>query len=369
MKIALVHDYLTQYGGGERVLEAFSEIWPEAPIFTLVYDARLTGGRFEKKEIHTSFLQKIPFVKSKHRLFLFLMPIAVEQFDLSDYDVVLSDSASYAKGVITKPSTLHICYCHTPTRYAWDDSHRYIKEARYSYWIKKLVPLAVNYIRLWDREAALRVDKFIANSYFVKKRITKYYGRESEVIHPPVSVDGFEASDSVDDYFLMVGRFLPYKKFDLAIETFNRLSWPLKIMGDGPERRRLLRMANHNVEFLGSQSDDVLRRCYSKCRALIFPQEEDFGIVALEAMASGRPVIAYRAGGALEIVEEGATGMFFNEQNADSLAECLERFNYKNFNSAAIQKYASRFDKEIFKDKIKNFIENSYKEFALKYET
>ena len=363
MRIALVHDYLTQYGGGERVLEAFSEIWPEAPIFTLVYDARLTGGRFENKEIHTSFLQKIPLVKSKHRLFLFLMPIAVEQFDLSDYDIVLSDSASYAKGVITKPSTFHICYCHTPTRYAWDDSHRYIKEAGYPYLIKKLVPLAINYIRLWDREAASRVDKFIANSNFIKKRIVKYYGKESEVIHPPVSADNFSISDNIDDYFLMVGRFLPYKKFDLAIETFNRLGWPLKIIGDGPERRRLLRMANGNIEFLGIQSDEVLRGYYSRCRALIFPQEEDFGIVALEAMASGRPVIAYRAGGALEIVEEGATGMFFNEQNMNSLIECLKRFNHKNFNSAAIKEYALRFDKEIFKDKIKRFVEERYGEF------
>lgn len=363
MRIALVHDYLTQYGGGERVLEAFSEIWPEAPIFTSVYNAGLTGGRFEGKEIHTSFLQKIPLAASKHRLFLFFMPIAVEQFDLSDYDVVLSDSASYAKGVITKPSTLHICYCHTPTRYAWDDSHRYIKEAGYSYLIKKLVPLAINYIRLWDKEAASRVDMFIANSCFVKKRIAKYYGKESEVIYPPVSVGDFEVSDSIEDYFLMVGRFLPYKKFDLAIEVFNRLGWPLKIIGDGPERRRFLRMAKRNIEFLGNQSDDVLRGYYSRCRALIFPQEEDFGIVALEAMASGRPVIAYRGGGALETVEEGSTGMFFSGQNSGSLSECLKGFNYKKFNSAVIRERALRFDKEIFKEKIRRFVEEKHGEF------
>lgn len=363
MRIALVHDYLTQYGGAERVLEAFGEIWPEAPIFTLAYSKKLTGNKFASREIHTSFLQKIPFVKSNHRAFLFLMPIAAEQLDLSEYDVVLSDSSSYAKGIITKPSTLHICYCHTPLRYAWDDSHKYIRESGYPYIIKKLIPLAINYLRIWDREAAFRVDKFIVNSKFVKRRVKKYYNAESDIIYPPVETDLFEVGNGPDDYFLMVGRFLPYKKFDIAIKAFNKLGWPLKIIGDGPERRKLLRMANRNIEFLGISSNETLRKCYSNCRALIFPQEEDFGIVALEAMASGRPVVAYRGGGALETVKEGITGSFFDEQSSESLIECLKNFDYRSFDKDAVRNHALEFDKEIFKNKIKGFVEEKYKDF------
>ncbi len=364
MRIALVHDYLTQYGGGERVLEAFMEIWPDAPIFTLLYDKKLTHGRFAGKEIHTSFLQKIPFAKSKHRAFLGLMPLAAEQLDLSDYDVVLSDSASYAKGVITKPSTLHICYCHTPIRYAWDDSHKYIKEFGYPSFIKKLAPIVINYIRLWDKEASTRVDKFLANSHFVKQRINKYYNAESEVIHPPVDTSMLEVADSTDDYFLMLGRFLPYKRFDIVIEAFNKLGWPLKIIGDGPERRKLLRMAGPNVEFLGGLSDWELNRYYSRCKAFLFPQEEDFGIVAVEAMAAGRPVVAYRGGGALEMIKEGVTGMFFDEQTADSLIGCLNNFKKYNFNSYAIRRHALQFDKEIFKERIGDVVNDSYNKFT-----
>lgn len=363
MKIALVHDYLTQYGGAERVLEAFGEIWPEAPIFTLVYSGKLTGQKFSKREINTSFLQKVPFVKSNHRSFLLLMPIAAEQLDLSDYDIILSDSSSYAKGVITKPSTLHICYCHTPLRYAWDDSHRYIRESGYPYLVKKMIPFAINYLRIWDREAAFRVDKFIANSDFVKKRIKKYYNAESRIIHPPVETKLFNVGGGQGDYFLMVGRFLPYKKFNVAIKVFNKLGWPLKIIGDGPERRKLLRMANRNIEFLGIRDDETLKQYYSQCRALIFPQEEDFGIVALEAMASGRPVLAYRSGGALEMVKEGVTGLFFDRQDEESLIECLNEFNHRSFYPSVIREHALKFDKEIFKERIKRFVDDSYGEF------
>lgn len=289
--------------------------------------------------------------------------MAIEQFDLSGYDVVLSDSASYAKGIITKPSTLHICYCHTPLRYAWDDSHRYISESGYPIFIKKIIPLIINYLRIWDREAALRVDKFIANSQFVKNRIQKYYRAGSAVIYPPVSVKNFEISEASDDYFLMVGRFLPYKRFDIAIKAFNELGWPLKIIGDGPERRRLLRMAGRNIEFLGFCDDINLRKYYSRCRALIFPQEEDFGIVALEAMASGRPVIAYRGGGVLEIMKEGITGLFFNKQTSDSLLRCLEGFNDSDFDSKTIRERALLFDRGIFKEKIRKFVDDNYNEF------
>lgn len=368
MRIALIHDYLNQYGGAERVLEAFSEIWPEAPIYTLVYEPKLVHGAFQNKEIHTSFLQKFPFARRHHRPFLFLMPMAVEHFDLSKYDVVISDSASYAKGVITKPCTLHICYCHTPTRYLWDDCHKYTEEFSYSPLIKKIIPLFLNYLRLWDEAAALRVDKFIANSRYVARRIRKYYAREAEVIYPPVETKfslplSPEGRGINSDYFLMVSRFLSYKKIDLAIEAFNQLGSPLIIVGDGRERKNLEKIAKSNIRFTGAVSDEKLKEYYLNCRAFIFPQEEDFGITAVEAMACGKPVIAFRAGGALETVEDGRTGLFFDEQTPESLMMTVKQFEKMTFNSRIISDYAGQFDKEIFKNKIRKFVEESWEEF------
>jgi glycosyltransferase involved in cell wall biosynthesis len=359
MRVALVHDYLNQYGGAERVLEAFSQLFPQAPIYTLLYDKKRTGYAFEGRRIYTSFLQNIPLVKSHHRPFLMLMPLAIEQFDFSQYDLVLSDSASYAKGIITSPQTLHICYCHTPIRYAWDDSHKYIEEFGYSGLIKKVIPFFMNYIRLWDEQAAQRVDKFIANSHFVAKRIKKYYHCQAKVIHPPVKTSLFYLAKQPKNYFLIVGRFLPYKRFDLAIEVFNQLGWPLKIIGDGPERKKLEKKARANIEFVGLVSDDKLKDYYAHCQAFIFPQEEDFGITAVEAMASGRPVIAYQSGGALEIIQSGTTGLFFKEQTPESLIEVLKKFKPADFNPRIIRKRAMEFDQERFKEKIKEFIDKN----------
>jgi glycosyltransferase involved in cell wall biosynthesis len=359
MRVALVHDYLNQYGGAERVLEAFCQIFPKAPIYTLLYDKKRTGLAFEGCRIYTSFLQKVPLVKSHHRPFLMLMPLAIEQFDLSQYDLVISDSASYAKGVVTSPKTLHICYCHTPIRYAWDDSHKYIEEFGYPGPIKKIIPFFMNYIRLWDEQAAQRVDRFIANSHFVAKRIKKYYHRDSTVIHPPVKTNLFHIANRPENYFLMVGRFLPYKRFDLAIEAFNQLGLPLKIIGNGPERKRLQKKAKSNIEFVGLVSDEKLRDYYARCRAFIFPQEEDFGIAAVEAMASGRPVIAYQGGGALEIVQPGVTGLFFQEQTSEHLIEVVRKFNPNDFDPKVIREKAGEFDQERFKARIKGFIDES----------
>ena len=362
MKVALVHDYLNQYGGAEKVLEVFTEIFPNAPIYTLVYDHGLVKRILPGKEIRASFLQKIPFAKSHHRLFPPLMPFAVEGFDLSDYDLVISDSAAFSKGIITKPETLHICYCHTPIRYAWDDSHKYVREFNISFWAKPLVPLFMNYLRLWDREAAFRVDKFICNSKFVATRIKKYYKSDAEVIHPPVDTGKFFPGEKIEKYFLMVGRLLVYKRFDLAIDVFNELGAPLKIIGTGPEMKKLKKRANWNIEFLGDIDDEKLREYYQNCQALIFPQEEDFGIVALEAMACGRPVIAYRGGGALESIKEGETGLFFDEQKVGSLMVAVKKFNPDNFDSRKIHAHAEKFDKNIFREKIKEFIEKAYHE-------
>jgi len=361
MRIALVHDYLNQYGGAERVLEALAELFPNAPIYTLIYDRKITDRILPGRKIRASFLQKFPFVKSHHRFFPPLMPLAVERFDLSEYDLIISDSAAFSKGVITKSDALHICYCHTPTRYAWDDSHKYVREFNMSILAKIFVPFFMNYLRLWDREAAYRVDKFICNSNFVAKRIEKYYKQKATVIYPPVDAEFFIPSFKLaDNYYLMVGRLLVYKRFDIAIEAFNRLELPLKIIGDGPEMKKLKKLANWNIEFLGELEGKKLRNYYQNCQALIFPQEEDFGIVALEAMACGRPVIAYQGGGALESIKQDETGLFFNEQTASSLVEAIKNFHPEKFNPKLIRQHALKFDKEIFKKKIKDFVEESY---------
>jgi len=362
MKIALIHDYLVQYGGAERVLECFTELFPYAPIYTLVYDKEAMHGKFDGKTIKTSFIQKLPFAKKRHRIFPEFMPMAIEQFDLSDYDVVLSDSSSYAKGVITGPQTLHICYMHTPMRYAWDDCQKYTSDFYFPTFIKKLIPFVMNYIRIWDRISIERVDKLIANSNFVSKRIKKYYTRESVVIHPPANVNDFSISEKKGDYFLMVGRLLAYKRFDIAIEAFNELCLPLKIIGRGPELKKLKKMAKSNIQFLGRVPDRKLAKYYAECQAFIFPQEEDFGIVAVEAMASGRPVIAYRGGDIPEHIEENKTGIFFENQTKDDIAACVKKFMDCRFNSEYIRSKSLKFDREIFKSKIKDYLE---KELAI----
>jgi glycosyltransferase involved in cell wall biosynthesis len=360
MKIALVHDYLVQYGGAERVLECFCEIWPYAPIYTLIYDEEKTHGIFKGKRIYTSFLQNFPYSRKNHRIFPPLMPPAIEQFDLSKYDVVLSDSSSYAKGVITPPDVLHICYCHTPMRYAWDDCQKYIEEFGFPKFIKKMVPFFMNYIRVWDRVSADRPDEYIANSNFVAGRIRKYYKKNSIVINPPVDVEKFQIGQKSGDYFLMVGRLMTYKCFDIVIEAFNELGWKLKIIGRGPDFKRLSKIAKPNIVFMGRLSDEELAKTYSEAKAFIFPQEEDFGIVAIEAMASGGPIIAFRGGDIVEHVREGIEGIFFDEQTSDSLIGALKKFDFQKFDPQRIRERALPFDREIFKGRIRDYVENKY---------
>ncbi len=357
MKIALVHDYLVQYGGAERVLEAFAELYPYAPIYTLIHDPESMHGVFVDKRIYTSFLQKYRFVRKHHRLFPPLMPPAIEQFDFSKYDIVLSDSSSYAKGVITRPETLHISYMHTPMRYAWDDCQKYTEDFGFPRLVKKLVPFFMNPIRLWDRVSADRVDRIIANSHFVAARIKKYYRKEAIVIHPPVEINRFDISPVQQDYYLMVGRLIAYKRHDIAIEAFNRLQLPLKIIGRGPELERLKKLAGPTVQFLGRVDEAKLPRYYAECRGFIFPQEEDFGIVAIEALASGRPLIAYRGGDIPEHMQEEKMGVFFEEQTSEAIVEAVGRFQSMNFDSAYIRSRVLHFDKEIFKAKIKDYVE------------
>ena len=362
MRVALIHDHLAQDGGAEKVLKALSDIFPEAPIYTLLYEKKNVDKYFKDKHIETSIIQKLPGGVKHYQWYMPFMPMAVEFFDLRKFDLVISDASAFAKGAITSPDALHICYCHTPTRYLWDYTHQYIKELKYNKYFKKVISLVLNYIRLWDKSAADRVDKYIANSRTAQKRITKYYRRRSQVIYPPVDIDKFYVSNNTEDYFLIGGRLAPYKRVDLAIEAFIKTGNKLKIFGNGVDLPRLKNMAgnNSNIEFLGRVDDKEKARLYSKCQAFINPQEEDFGITVIEAMASGRPVIAYRKGGAAETVVENVTGKFFNKQTAEDLVEVLKNFNSRGFNPKVIREYAEKFSTERFKDEIKRFINNEY---------
>jgi len=359
MKIALVHDYLVQYGGAERVLQAFREIFPDAPIYTIIHDPESVHGRFSDARVYTSFLQRFPGARRAHRIFPMLMPAAIEQFDLSGFDVVLSDSSSFAKGVLTGPDTLHISYVHTPMRYAWDDCQKYTEDFGFPSVIRRLVPFLMNPVRLWDKASADRPDLVIANSGFVAGRIRKYYRRDAVVIPPPVETDWFYVSKTRGDYFLMVGRLIAYKRFDIVVEAFTRLGLPLRIAGRGPELSRLRGMAGPNVEFLGRVSDEELSRYYAECRAFIFPQEEDFGIVAIEALASGRPVIAYRGGDIVERIEDGVSGIFFDEQTPEAVMEAVGRFDDSAFDGETIRKKALPFDKAEFTRKMEEYVKEA----------
>lgn len=362
MRVALLHDYLNQAGGAERVLLALSKLYPEAPIFTLVHDAKHLNG-FEDKNIKTSFLQKMPFAKSHIRWYLPLMPTAVEELNLSDYDVVISSSSALIKGAITHPQTLHICYCHTPTRYLWSETHSYSKEIKEGRLVKHILPFVLNKLRTWDQLASQRVDHFIANSNFVKERIKNYYHRDSDVIYPPVDTENFYISKDLGDYYLVVGRLKPYKKVDLVVKAFNKLNIPLKIIGTGEEEAKLRKMAKSNIEFLGHLPEEKKREYYSKCLAFINPQEEDWGITPVEAMASGRPVIAYQAGGVLETVKDGVTGKFFDEQSWEALIDTILKFKPYEYDPQVIKQHADQFNTRHFYDKMKNFVDQKWSEF------
>lgn len=366
MKVALVHDHLAQDGGAERVLAIFHRLYPKAPIFVLVYDWKKANKVFRKTQIKTSFIQKLPWGLSRYQWYLPLMPQTFERFNLFPYDLVFSSCSAFAKGVITRPETLHICYCHTPTRFLWSDTHSYTKELKYNKIIKKFIPFSLHKIRLWDRLAAERVDKFIANSENIARKIQKYYQKKAEVIYAPVDLRKFYIARDIGSYFLTGGRLVAYKRFDLTIKVFNKIGWPLKIFGTGPEAKSLKKLARPNIEFLGRVSDNKLARFYAYARAFIFPQEEDFGITPLESMASGRPVIAYARGGALETVIPGKTGIFFERQDEKSLLAAIRGFRENDFNPAEIREYASQFDVRIFEKRIKNFVAQSFQEFKEK---
>ncbi len=362
MKLALVHDYLVQDGGAERVLKAFQEVWPEAPIFVLFYDKKKLA-EFKDKDIRQSFISKLPWGKKKYQWYLPWMPLATERHNLHEFDVVLSSTSAFAKGVLTRPETMHISYCHTPTRYLWTDTHEYIQELKYNRLIKAFLPKIIHHLRMWDKMSVDRVDHFIANSCTVQHRINKYYRRNSSVIYPPVDTHKFQISSKIGDYYVTGGRLVPYKRVDLVVQVFNRLGWPLKVFGSGPELENLKKTAKNNIEFLGRISDEEKADLLSKTRAFIHPQVEDLGITPIESMAAGRPVIAYPVGGASETVIAGETGVFFPEQTWESLLDCILNFNPDNWDSDKIKQHADKFDLENFKHRVKQYVEDRYEEF------
>lgn len=360
MKIALVHDYLIQDGGAEKVLEVLQEIWPSAPTYTLFFDPKKLPA-FAGRNIKTSFLQRMPFATKKYQWYIMLMPTATEHYDLSEFDVVVSSTSAFAKGIITRPDAIHVCYCHTPTRYLWSDMRNYIQELRAPKIIKIILPPLLSHLRVWDHQAATRVNNFVANSKTVSKRIKKYYQQDSHVIYPPVNTHLFKISTKPKSYFLTGGRLVAYKRFDIVVEACNKTGMKLKVFGSGPVEKDLRKMAKDNIEFLGRISEEIQTELYANAKAFIHPQEEDFGITPVESMAAGRPVIAYRKGGATETVKEGLCGEFFDEQSWEELADHLIRFNESNYDPRKIKSHAENFCKEQFKTKMKIFVEEIWK--------
>jgi glycosyltransferase involved in cell wall biosynthesis len=367
-KVAFVHDWLTTFGGGEVVLQALLEIWPEAPVYTLVFDP---NGPCKEIILHRdivgSFIQKLPKSKSKHQLFLPFMPLAVEQFDLSDYDIILSSSHAVAKGVLTKGTQLHISYVHSPIRYAWDLQFQYLREAGLEKGLKSaFARMLLHYIRLWDLRTVNGVNYFIANSKFIAKRIQKVYNRSSTVIYPPIDTEIFSIKYDKGDYYLAISRFVPYKKMAEIVNAFTQLpDKKLVVVGDGPEREKIYKLATNNIELLGFQSRDQIVNLLQNAKAFVFMAEEDFGILPVEAQACGTPVIAFGKGGVLETVVDGKTGLFFDEQTVASLIEAIKRFEeiQSIFEPEILRKNAERFSKERFQTEIRTFVEKKWEEF------
>jgi glycosyltransferase involved in cell wall biosynthesis len=365
LRVALVHDYLNQQGGAEKVVDVFTEMFPSAPLYTSVYDRGRMPARWRNVDIRTSFLQRISPTLSVAKAMLPLYPMAFESFDLSEYDLVLSSTTTFAKGVITRPETCHVCYCNSTTRFLWM-YHEYLAKQRLPRAARAVLPLATTPLRVWDYAAAGRVDYFVAGSRNAARRIAKYYRREADVVPAPIDAARFDVADAIGDYFLVVARLQSYKRIDLAVEACNRLRLPLRIVGDGPDRPRLESLAGPTVRFLGRIMDSEVQEQMARCRALIFPGEEDFGLTPLEAQAAGRPVIAFGRGGALETVVEGETGVFFREPTVDSLAQVLCDFDDR-YDSAALRDHACKFDKELFKERMFDLLEQRYAEHAERF--
>lgn len=359
MRVAIIHYWLVGMRGGEKVLEALCRIYPEADIYTHVYDRSAVSALINGHTVKPTFINALPYAKRLYKKYLPLMPLALEQIDLSSYDLVISSESGPAKGVIPNAPAMHICYCHSPMRYIWNMYHQY--HAKSGRLTRLLMPPLAHSLRVWDVSAASRVDHFVANSRTVAQRINSYYRREASVIHPPVDTHAFRpvSQEELGDYYLMVGELVAYKRPELTVEAFNRTKRKLVVIGGGEMLEHLRRIAGPTVTVLGAQPFDVLKHHYARCRALIFPGEEDFGIVPLEAMASGRPVIAFGRGGATETVVSGRTGIFFMEQAVDPLIDAIEQFEKMDFNPADAAARADDFATAVFMERFETFVQTA----------
>jgi glycosyltransferase involved in cell wall biosynthesis len=356
MKTAIVHDWLNQIGGAEDVLETLVELYPNVPIFTSLYWRDGMPQHWQEWDVRTSFIDRLPLAHKRQQLYFPLYPMAFEQFDFSGYDLVVSNKSGFCHGVITDPETLHICYCLTPTRYVWR-YHQYAEQENLGPLLRTVMPPFLTSLRQWDRLAADRVDHFIAISQTIRQRIAKIYRRPSTIIYPPVDTSRFSPSSRTEGYYLIVGRLVPYRRIDILIQAFNIMGRPLVIAGTGRDQERLQELAGPTIKFLGYIPDDELPDLMARCRAFMWPGEEDFGISPIQAMAAGRPVIAYAAGGALETVIPGLTGILFKEQTAEAIIEAVEKFDDTALDSGAISAFAAQFDTNEFKRKMQQFIE------------
>ncbi|MBU1863689.1 MAG: glycosyltransferase [Candidatus Omnitrophica bacterium] len=356
LKIALVHDYLNQFGGAERCLEALHELFPQAPIFTLVYDKRALPA-YESWDIRPSLLQYAPGAKQHYQYYLWSFPLVVKTFDVQDFDIIISISHAWVKGIRTNTRP-HISYCLTPIRYAWDLYEEYATHEYIPAVVRKCLPLIAKCLRTWDKKQAQGVDQFIAVSETVAKRIANYYGRTAEVIYPPVDTGFYCINKEVqrEDFYITVSRLKAYKRIDLVIETFNRLGYPLKVIGSGPELKRLQKRAKGNVSFLTHLNHNEVLNYYQKAKGFVFAGVEDFGLVMAEAQATGLPVIAYGKGGATEIVEDGISGVLVPHQTAEDFVEAIQRFEAMTFVVEKVRAASYRFDRTQFKNKISNFV-------------
>jgi len=368
-KIAFVHDWLTGMRGGENVLEQMVEVLGPRDIYTLLSLPENLSPRLNECDLYPSWIQDLPLAKRKHQIYLPLFPRAIEDFDLRSYDLVISTSHCVAKGVVTPFRTFHYSYLHTPVRYAWDFSREYQESLSPRWLVDKIWPWAMHYLRMWDRNSSERVDFYSCNSYNVQRRILKYYNRQSEVLHPPVDSDYFQAVEKKEDYYFLLAALVPYKRVDLALEVCKKMGRKLYIAGGGPELERLRASAvGSSVEVLGRQSSERLRELYQGAKAFLFPGEEDFGITPLEAQACGTPVIAYGRGGALETVLAGETGVFFKEQTVESFQSAIEEFEGKNWDFQKCREQAMKFSNPVFREKFEKSLLSAYRDHREKYQ-